>query len=73
VERLRNLDLGGIIFGLVILGVGLYYFLERTLGLSVPDLNWDKIWPLLVIGLGVAILFSAWARKGKDSSGPKAP
>lgn len=68
-ERLRNLDVGAIILGLIILGIGVYYFLQRTLGLSMPDLNWDMVWPLLVIALGVGMLFSAWSRMGKGSSG----
>lgn len=68
-ERLRNLDVGAIIFGLVVLGVGLYYFLQRTLGLSMPELDWDRVWPLLVIALGVGIVFSAWARNSKGNPG----
>jgi hypothetical protein len=71
VDRLRNLDLGGVIFGLIILGVGLYYFGQKTLGLSIPDLEWDRIWPLLVIALGIGIVFNNWARSHRGSSGPK--
>jgi hypothetical protein len=67
VERLRNLDVGGMIFGLIILGVGVYYLLQKTFGLSIPDLDWDKIWPLFVIALGIGVVFSTWSRR----SGPK--
>lgn len=72
-ERLRNLDVGALILGLIILGIGVYYFLQRTLGLSMPDLDWDKVWPLLVIALGVGMLYSAWARMGKGAPSSKTP
>jgi hypothetical protein len=71
VDRLRNLDLGGVIIGLIILGVGLYYFGQKTLGLSIPDLDWDRIWPLFVIALGIGIVFTNWARGKGANSGPK--
>jgi len=71
VDRLRNLDVGGVIVGLIILGVGLYYFGQKTLGLSIPDLDWDKIWPLFVIALGIGIVFNNWVRANRMSSGPK--
>jgi hypothetical protein len=70
VKRLRNLDLGGVLIGLIILGVGVYYFLDQTLGIALPELNWDKVWPLFIIALGAGIVFSNWARsKGGDESG----
>jgi hypothetical protein len=76
VDRLRHVDIGGVIFGLVILGIGLYYVGQKTLGLAIPDLDWDRLWPLLVVGLGGSIVFSNWARGNRNnsnSSGPKAP
>jgi hypothetical protein len=71
VERLRSLDVGAILLRLVILGVGVYFFLKYTLGLSIPELNWDKSWALLVIALGIGILFSNLAGQGKGNSGQK--
>jgi hypothetical protein len=68
VEQRRNFDFGALIFGLIVLGVGVYYFLANTLGLQIPDLDWDKIWPLLVVALGCAILFSNLRRKGGTDS-----
>ena len=44
---------GSIIVGLVILGIGLWYFADRTLGLELPRIEADQLWPLLVIALGV--------------------
>lgn len=43
---------GSIIVGLVILGVGIWYFADRTLGLELPRIEADQLWPLAVIALG---------------------
>jgi len=47
---------GSIIVGLIILGVGLWYFADRTLGLELPRLNADQLWPIAVIGLGAWLI-----------------
>ena len=44
---------GSIVVGLVILAVGLWYFADRTLGLELPRLDADQLWPVVVIALGV--------------------
>ncbi len=59
----RRRDAGSLIFGVILLIVGIYYLLQTTLGLDIPDLNWDQIWPLLVIALGGAMLYGAWTRR----------
>ncbi len=61
-ERYRRLDLGGLIFAAILLVVGGYFVLRNTLGFDMPDLNWDLIWPLFVVGLGVAVLWGALTR-----------
>ena len=69
-DRRRGLDVGGLVFGAILLVVGGYYLLRNTFGLSIPELNWDLIWPLLVIGLGVAVLYGVWnARSGASHGG----
>jgi hypothetical protein len=69
-ERLRQIDLGAIIIGALVLGVGVYYLLTNTFGLALPDLNWDTIWPIAVIALGVGILWGAWSRMDTHRHGP---
>ena len=59
----RRRDLGGIIFGGILLVVGIYYLFQQTLGFDIPDLNWDQIWPILVVLLGVVILYENWSRR----------
>lgn len=47
---------GSIIVGLVILAVGLWYFADRTLGLDLPRIEADQLWPIAVIGLGAWLI-----------------
>jgi hypothetical protein len=47
---------GSIVIGLIILGVGLWYFADRTLGLELPRLDADQLWPIAVIGIGVWLI-----------------
>jgi hypothetical protein len=70
-NRLRGLDLGAIIIGVLVLGVGAYYVLVNTFGVNLPDLDWDKIWPLAVMAVGIAILAGAWSRMGRGGHGPQ--
>ena len=68
-ERLRGIDVGGVLIGLIILGVGVYYLLTNTLGLAIPELDWDRVWPLFIIALGVGIVSSNWMRRKSGGSG----
>ncbi len=46
-----------ILFGLVFLGLGLWFFVEHTLGYALPQIRWSQLWPaaLIVIGLWVVL------------------
>lgn len=59
----RRRDVGGLIFGGILLVVGIYYLFQRTLGLDIPDLEWDQVWPVAVILLGGVILYNNWTRR----------
>jgi uncharacterized integral membrane protein len=69
-DRLRSIDVGAILIGLIILAVGIYYTLVNVFGLELAELDWDKIWPLAVIALGIGILWGAWSRMGTHGQGP---
>jgi hypothetical protein len=58
----RRMDVGAVIIGLVILGVGGYFLLENTFGIDLPELDWDVIWPLFIIAIGAGIVWRAWDR-----------
>ncbi len=57
----RNASL---IFGVIILLVGLWFFASRTLGLDLPDIEWSQLWPLILIGIGAWIVYGATRRNG---------
>ncbi len=69
-DRLRRIDLGAILIGLLILGVGIYYLLVNTFGLQLAELDWDKIWPLAVVALGIGIIWGAWSKMTPRGHGP---
>jgi hypothetical protein len=68
--RRRRSDFGALVFGAIILFVGGYYLLRNTLGWDLDELNWEPIWPVLVIVLGLAILYGALVRS-QHEEGPK--
>ena len=57
--RQRGRTVASILVGLVFLGIGIWYFLDTTLGLTMPDVEWDNIWPILLIVIGGVIVFRA--------------
>jgi TRAP-type C4-dicarboxylate transport system permease small subunit len=61
-------DIGALVFGAILLLVGGYYLLVNTFGIDLPELNWDMIWPIAVIGLGVAVVARAVASRGSDKA-----
>jgi hypothetical protein len=65
----RMVDIGALVFGAILLLVGGYYLLVNTFGIDLPELNWDMIWPILLIALGVGVLAKAVAsRSGSDKA-----
>ena len=51
-----------VVFGLIILIIGAWFFATQTLGLDLPDLDWGQLWPVLLIGLGAWIVLGAVRR-----------
>jgi hypothetical protein len=65
----RKVDVGALIFGAILLLVGGYYLLVNTFGIALPELDWDTIWPIALIGLGLAVVARAVAsRSGSDKA-----
>ena len=69
-DRLRSLDIGAILIGLIIIGVGIYYTLVNVFGFKLAELNWDMIWPLAVVAVGIGILWGAWTKVTPHGQGP---
>jgi len=60
----RRVDVGALIFGAILLLVGGYYLLVNTFGVQLPDLDWDQIWPIAVIVLGISVVAKAVQSRG---------
>lgn len=48
-----------VLFGLILVAVGLWFFAEQTLGLDLPELRWRQLWPLILIVVGAWVLLGA--------------
>jgi hypothetical protein len=59
-DRGRNRTL---VFGVVLLIIGAWFFATHTLGLDLPDLDWDQLWPVALIGLGGWIVLTAFRQR----------
>ena len=64
-RRERRLDnVGWLVVGAILVIVGGFYVLQNTFGLN---LNWDAVWPFIVVGLGLVFLASAlFSRTGEQ-------
>ncbi len=67
-DRLHEVDVARVLIGLIIAAVGFYYFLTNTLGLALPELDWDRVWPFFVIAIGLGIVSANWY--GKNGKRP---
>jgi hypothetical protein len=52
-----------IVVGLIFIVIGVYYFLDRTLGIALPPIEWASVWPIVLILLGGLILVRSFQRR----------
>lgn len=52
-----------IVVGLVMIAVGAWFFLDRTLGIALPRIQWSSVWPVILIVIGALILVRSFQRK----------
>ena len=50
---------GALVGGFLVVAVGVYFLLRNAFGYAIPDINWDLVWPVVVIITGLAILSRA--------------
>jgi uncharacterized membrane protein len=62
-RSLRRREVGGLVFGAIVLLFGIYFLFRETLGVDLPELDWDQIWPILLIALGGVIVYENWVRR----------
>lgn len=55
----REVSKGSLVLGLILIGIGAIALLHRF----IPELNWQTIWPVLLIVLGVLLLFPSKSKK----------
>lgn len=59
-ERLRRGGSGGaLIFGLVLIGAGIWFLIDQY----IPSFDRDLIWPIALVALGAALLFVSLRRR----------
>lgn len=62
--RASETSLAGLGFGLLILALGIWYFLDQTLGLEMPRIDWRSAWPVILIVIGGVLVFRSAGRRG---------
>jgi TRAP-type C4-dicarboxylate transport system permease small subunit len=58
-------DNGAVVWGLILIVVGGWFFLDQTLGFEMPDLDWSAIWPIGLIVIGAAVILQGLGRRRK--------
>lgn len=56
-------SLAGLGLGLAILAIGIWYFLDQTLGLEMPRVDWRSAWPVVLIVIGAVLVFRSAGRR----------
>jgi hypothetical protein len=51
-----------LVFGAILLVLGIWFFLDQTLGIDLPTIRWSQLWPVFLIGLGLWIVLMAMRR-----------
>lgn len=51
-----------VLFGLVFLGLGLWFFADQTLGLELPRISWSQLWPVTLIVIGLWVVLGSMRR-----------
>lgn len=54
---------GSALFGLIILGLGVWFFAAETLQLEMPDIEWRQAWPVILIVIGGWIVLGTLRRR----------
>jgi type VI protein secretion system component VasF len=59
----RGVDTGAIVWGAILLAVGAWFFLDQTLGIDLPAIDWGDIWPIILIVVGGVVIFQGMRRR----------
>lgn len=56
-------DTGSLVWGVILLAIGGWFFVEHTLGYDLPAIDWGTIWPIVLIVIGGWIVLRAAGRR----------
>jgi hypothetical protein len=59
----RGVDTGAIVWGAILLAVGVWFFLGQTLGIDLPSIDWGSIWPIILIIVGAVVIYQAMRKR----------
>lgn len=61
--RDRRPNIAALVVGFLLIAVGLYWFVDRTLGIALPRISWGSLWPIALIVVGGLILVRSLDRR----------
>jgi len=56
-------DTGSLAWGVILIGIGGWFFVDHTLGYDLPAIDWSVIWPIVLIVIGGWIVLRAAGRR----------
>lgn len=62
-DKDRGPSLAALVTGVVLVVIGLYFFLDRTLGVALPRIQWSTVWPVILIAIGAIVLVRSVSRR----------
>jgi hypothetical protein len=61
----RFTDSGAVVWGLILVAVGGWFFLDQTLGWDMPAIDWGDLWPVILILIGAVVIFQGLGRRSR--------
>lgn len=62
-DKDRHPNMAALVAGVALVLIGLYFFLDRTLGVALPRIQWSTVWPVILIAIGAIVLFRSVSRR----------
>jgi hypothetical protein len=50
-------------WGVLVLAIGIWFFLDVTLGIDMPGVPWRDLWPVALIVIGLAVVVRGMTRR----------
>lgn len=59
----RGVDTGTLVWGAILVAVGIWFFLDNTLEIDMPSIDWGDLWPVIIIVVGAVVIFQGMRRR----------